>query len=113
MDPFTSDTIPRAVGRELQPHQHAHWDYYTIGGSWSAQPVIPLADLTQAHLDNAHSIVYEGHWFDCWAYRPWLPPGHGEDKMFTRKAQIELPTVEWLQTQPHRSACAVIVDCHN
>lgn len=80
--------------------------------SWARHQgdIMPVASLTQAHIDGAYRIVVSGHGAFAKAdliYRPWLK---GEEA-FT-EASREMPPLDWIKAEFGEGYLAVVVDNH-
>jgi hypothetical protein len=119
----SDEKITRLVEIGMERHS-SRFDYYLIGGRWpksvNGKNILPIASLTQEHLDGSNSIIAGGYWFERTIYRPWLPIGEGEGQMFERKKAEEMPGADWIQKEFKTVETdeysyqyfAVVVDCH-
>ena len=116
----SDEKITRLVEIEMERHSW-RFGYYLIGGRWpralDGKNILPIASLTQEHIDASNSIIAGGYWFERAIYRPWLPIGKGEGRMFEEKGAEEMPQAGWIQkefktVETSYQYFAVVVDCH-
>ena len=118
------------VLRPYGPDGEQKWDWHQIGGRWTgffddydpdsdpavmglwptqrparAGDKIPIAALTEKHVEGAYAVVCSWGWYGGRDYQPWA----ADDEKFVERPK---PPLAWLQRQ-FPSATAVIVDCHN